>query len=102
MADDDPTRRAPGAWPRDRPIRWRGVATNLTWFAVSTASLVAQLASAIWLLVLDLPVRPLLAIAWGFGTVATAWAWVVGRWWVVVPPIVTIVGLGVIASLAGR
>ena len=34
-------------------------------------------------------VGPVLALVWGGATLATAWAWVTWRRWVVVPPVVT-------------
>jgi len=59
---EDPTRRrSPGSWPRDRPIRWRGVAGGL------------------------------------LTTLYTAWSWVLGRWRVVLGPIVF--GLALVALL---
>jgi len=99
---DDPTRRPPGAWPRDRPIRWRGVAGNLSWFLVATACLVVQLGLAIPVLANgDAPWGPLLALVWGGATLATAWAWITWRRWVVVPPVVTALAIWLAGSLGG-
>ncbi len=102
MPGSDPTRRDPGAWPRARPIRWRGVARNLTWFVAATGCLLLQLGLVAFVLALgSTPWGPVLALVWGAATVATAWAWVVGRRWTVVPPLVTIAACLVVAAIAG-
>jgi hypothetical protein len=49
----DPTRRSPGSWPRDRPIRWRGVAGNLAQFVVGSAAALVQLGLVIPVLVVS-------------------------------------------------
>jgi hypothetical protein len=96
---DDPTRRrSPGTWPRDRPVRWSGLAGNLTWFLVATAALVVQGLLAIPLVVVTGPAagealggfgRIGLALVWGGLTLFAAWSWVLGRWRVVIAPIAT-------------
>jgi hypothetical protein len=105
---DDPTRRPPGAWPRDRPIRWRGVATSLTWFVVATVALLVQLVLVVPLLIVAAsPVgdalggfaRIGLALVWGALTLFAAWSWLLGRWRVVLAPIGTIAVL-LIAGVA--
>ncbi|MGK2849866.1 MAG: hypothetical protein ACSLFN_02995 [Candidatus Limnocylindrales bacterium] len=106
----DPNRRSPGSWPRDRPIRWRGVAGNLTWFVFGTAAGVAQLALVVPLLIVaGSPAgeaiggvgRICLTLAWGGLTLWAAWSWVFGRWRVVAAPLVTAALLWVVATLAG-
>jgi hypothetical protein len=99
---DDPTRRAKGVWPGDRPIRWRGVAGNMTWFVVGTAAGAFQLA-------LGLPVLAVgrgwlgigLALVWGVLTLFAAWAWVKGQWRVVIAPILTALALFGVVLIGG-
>jgi hypothetical protein len=100
---EDPTRRrSSGSWPRDRPIRWGGVAGGLLWFVASWAALLGQLALAIPTLMLggDLgwPLGIVLALVWGGLTLATAWSWVLGRWRVVLGPLVTAIVLLVVSA----
>lgn len=106
----DPNRRNPGSWPGDRPIRWRGVAGSLTWFVLGSAAAVVQVVSAVpLLLVAGSPAgeslgaigRVALALAWGTLTLWAAWSWVLGRWRVVVAPVVTGALLWVVTTVAG-
>jgi len=94
----DPTERPAGSWPRDRPVRWRSVAGNLTWFVVGTGAALVQLGLAVPLLVVggsmdgdgsEVAVRIVLALIWGGLTLFAAWSWVLGRWRVVLAPVVT-------------
>lgn len=80
----DPTRRPPGSWPRDRPIRWRGVAGSLTWFVTSTVAGLIQLGLVIPVLaVASSPAEDALgdlarigvALVWGGVTLFAAWSW---------------------------
>jgi hypothetical protein len=96
---DDPTRRPPGAWPRDRPIRWRGVAGNLAWFAIATGAMVIQLVLVVPLLIVAASqvgdalggfARIGLALAWGALTLFGAWSWLLGRWRVILAPLGTV------------
>jgi hypothetical protein len=90
---DDPTRRrSAGSWPRDRPIRWGGVAGGLLWFVVSWAALIGMLALAV----------PMLSLARDLGllgVVIAAWSWVLGRWRVVLGPILFGLALVLVSSL---
>ena len=96
----DPVRRPDGAWPRDRPIRWRGVASNLAWFVGGTAAGLLQLALAIPILTVERGwVNTVLAVIWGGLTLFAAWSWVLGRWRVVLAPILTLAAL-VLAPVA--
>ena len=98
---DDPTRRRPGVWPRDRPIRWSGVANNLAWFVIGTAALVLQIALAIPILLIGQgTMGVVLAVAWGGLTLFAAWSWVLGRWRVVAAPPLTL-GLLFVTSVTG-
>jgi hypothetical protein len=94
----DPTQRPAGSWPRDRPVRWRSVAGNLTWFVVGTSAALIQLGLVVPLLAIggsladDWPeglVRIVLALTWGGLTLFAAWSWVLGRWRVVLAPVIT-------------
>lgn len=98
----DPTRRSPGSWPRDRPIRWRGVAGNLTQFVVGSVAALVQLALVIPVLAIGGSVvgdrlgglvRIGLALLWGGLTLFAAWSWIFGRWRVVLAPVVTVAAL---------
>lgn len=96
--DDPGRRRAPRSWPRDRPIRWGGVAGGLLWLVVSWAALIAQLALAVPMLGIarDLGILGVaIALGWAGATLFTAWSWVLGRWRVVLAPI--LFGLGLVA-----
>ena len=96
----DPVRRPDGAWPRDRPIRWRGVAGNLAWFIGGTAAGLLQLALAVPILTVERGwVNTVLAVIWGGLTLFAAWSWVLGRWRVVLAPILTLAAL-VLAPVA--
>ena len=96
---DPPRRRSRGSWPRDRPIRWSGVVRNLSWFVVASAALVIQIGLALPILLFDVLgrddgavglARIVLSLVWGGLTLFAAWSWVVGRWRVVLAPILTI------------
>ena len=98
----DPTRRSPASWPRDRPIRWRGVAGNLTQFVVGSAAGLVQLALVIPVLAIGGSavgdglggfVRIGLALLWAGLTLFAAWSWIFGRWRVVLAPVVTAAAL---------
>ena len=104
----DPTRRAPGSWPRDRPIRWRGVAGNLIQFVVGSAAALIQLALVVPVVVIGGSaagdglggfMRIALALLWGGLTLFAAWSWLLGRWRVVLAPVVTALAF-VLASAA--
>jgi hypothetical protein len=95
----DPTRRPPGAWPRDRPIDWPGVAGGVGWFIVDTAAFILQLLLAIPLLIvagssagdaLGGAARILLALAWGAASLFATWSWMHRRRRVVLAPLCTI------------
>lgn len=99
---EDPTRRrSPGSWPRDRPIRWRGVAGGLLWFVVGWGALTGQLVLAIPTLLFATDIGGLIGamvvMSWGLTTLYTAWSWVLGRWRVVLGPMVF--GLALVALL---
>jgi hypothetical protein len=90
----DPGRRPDGVWPRDRPIRWRGVAGNLAWFVRGTAAGLLQVALAVPILSIEPGwVNTVLALIWAGLTLFAAWSWVLGRWRIVLAPIVTLVAL---------
>jgi hypothetical protein len=104
----DPTRRSPGSWPRDRPIRWRGVAGTLTQFVIGSAAALFQLALVVPVLVIGGSavgdglggfVRVGVALLWGGMTLFAAWSWMFGRWRVVLAPVVTVAAL-LLASAA--
>ena len=98
---DDPTRRRPGAWPRDRPVRWSGVAGNLAWFVVGTAALVLQIALAVPVVVIGHgTIGTVLALVWGGLTLFAGWSWVLGRWRVVLAPPITLGVLLLASSVA--
>jgi hypothetical protein len=96
---DDPTQRPEGAWPGDRPIRWRAVAGNLSRFLTTSVAGVIQLALAVPLLIVAnaIPadgvgglVRVVLVLAWAGLTLFAAWSWLVARWRVVFAPLATV------------
>jgi len=90
----DPGRRPDGVWPRDRPVRWGGVASNLAWFVGRTAAVLLQLALAIPILTVSRgPLDTVLALIWGGLTLFAAWSWVFGRWRIVLAPILTVAAL---------
>ena len=102
----DPTERTPGSWPRDRPIRWRGLASNMTWLVVASAAAILQFALVIP--VLGIAAEPsssgslvpvVVALAWGGLTLYAAWSWVLGRWRVVAIPVVMLAILWLAGSL---
>ena len=104
----DPTRRAPGSWPRDRPIRWRGVAGNLAQFVLGTIAALVQLGLVIPVLVVGGTgvgeglggfVRIGLVLVWGGLTLFAAWSWVRGRWRVVLAPVDMAAGLVIASSV---
>ena len=98
---DDPTRRPERTWPRDRAIRWGRVAGSLSWFVVATAAGLLQLGLALPVLVVGRGwPGTVLAIAWGAATVFAAWCWVMGRWWIVLAPPVTIAAILAVAEFA--
>jgi len=103
----DPTERSPGSWPRDRPIRWRGLASNMTWLVVASAAAVVQFALLVPVLGLAVAepstsaslVPVAVALAWGGLTLYAAWSWVMGRWRVVAIPVVMLGILWLAGSL---
>ncbi len=98
---EDPSRRPARAWPRDRPIRWGRVAGNLSWFVVSTVAALLQLALALPVLAVAQGWDgTVLALVWGAATLFAAWSWVMGRWQIVVAPLVTIVAILAVAQFA--
>jgi hypothetical protein len=100
--EDPGRRRSHGSWPRDRPIRWGGVAGGLGWLVVSWSALIGQLVLAVPMLVVasdgDGLAGLVLALAWAALTLFTAWSWVLGRWRVVAGPLVTMALLWLAAS----
>jgi hypothetical protein len=95
----DPGRRRDGVWPGDRPVRWGRVAGNLSWFAVGTVAGSLQLALAIPILALSRGwLSTALAVVWGVLTLFAAWSWVMGRWRIVIAPILTIAALAVVSA----
>jgi hypothetical protein len=95
----DPGRRPDGVWPGDRPVRWSRVAGNLGWFVVGTAAGLLQLALVIPILAASRGwLSTVLAIVWGAFTRFAAWSWVMGRWRIVLAPILTIVALAVVSA----
>jgi len=98
---EDPGRRPAGVWPRDRAVRWGGVAGNLAWFAGGTAAGLLQLALAVPILAVSRGwLSTVLAIVWGGLTLFAAWSWVLGRWRIVLAPILTIAALAMVSSSA--
>jgi len=98
---EDPGRRPARVWPRDRPIRWGRVAGNLSWFVVATAAGLLQLALALPVLAVARGwTGTALALVWGAATLFAAWSWVMGRWRIVVAPLVTIVAILAVAQFA--
>ena len=100
--EDPSRRRSPGSWPRDRPIRWGGVAGGLLWFVVSWLALIGQVVLAVPMLLVASARDDLaglgLAIAWAGLTLVTAWWWLRGRWQVVAGPLVTMGLVWLVAS----
>jgi hypothetical protein len=95
----DPTRRLPGSWPRDRPIRWRGVAGGLAWFAASSVAGLLQLGLVVPVLAVASSAageqfggvaRIGLAVVWGGLTLFAGWSWLMGRWRIVLAPVITV------------
>lgn len=107
----DPTRRSPGSWPRDRPIRWPAVAGNLARFLVTSAATLIQLGLVIPVLAVAASgagdafgglARVGLALAWGGLTLFAGWSWLLARWRGVLAPLGTIAGLALVVSLGSR
>lgn len=99
----DPGRRPDGVWPRDRPVRWSGVAGNLAWLVGGTAAGLLQLTLAIPILTVSRGwLNTVLALIWGGLTLFAAWSWVFGRWRIVLAPILTLAALAVGVILSGR
>jgi hypothetical protein len=105
---EDPSRRGPRSWPRDRPIRWGGVVGNLAWFAVGSAAAIVQFVLVVPVIVVgESPAGDGLggfdgtglALVWGAMTLFAAWSWVMGRWRVVLAPLVTVAALLVASSV---
>jgi hypothetical protein len=105
----DPTRRAPGSWPRDRPIRWPAVVGNLSRFVVGTAAALVQLGLVIPVLAVAGSeagdgfggvARIGLALVWGGLTLFAAWSWFTNRWRVVLAPCVTVAALWLVSTMA--
>ena len=95
----DPSERTPGSWPRDRPVRWRGVVGNLSWFVVATGAAIVQLGLAIPVLIVGSTsagdglggfASVGLALVWGGLTLFAAWSWVLGQWRIVLAPVLTV------------
>jgi hypothetical protein len=104
----DPTRRSPGSWPRDRPIRWVGVAGGLAWFVASTVAGLLQLGLVVPVLAVASSTageslgglaRIGLALAWGGLTLFAGWSWLFGRWRIVLAPMLTVAALLVITAM---
>ncbi len=91
---DDPTRRPRGVWPGDRPIRWSGVAGNMTWFVIGTAAGAFQLAMGLPVLAIGRGwLGTALALVWAALTLFAAWAWIRGQWRILIAPILTALAL---------
>jgi hypothetical protein len=106
----DPTRRPPGAWPRDRPIRWGAVTERLAWIVVGTAAAVVQLGLVIPVLAvagssagdgLGGVARIALALVWGGSTLFAGWSWLFNRWRVVLAPVATVAALVFVSTVFG-
>ncbi len=98
----DPGRRPPGVWPRDRPVRWAGVAGNMGWFVIGTVAAAFQIALAIPVLAVGhgwLGVA--LALIWGAATLFAAWAWLFGKWRILIAPILTLIAILVVRQVGG-
>jgi hypothetical protein len=99
---DDPTRRPRGVWPGDRPIRWSGVAGNMTWFVIGTAAGAFQLAMGLPVLAVGRGwLGTALALVWGVLTLFAAWAWIKGQWRIVIAPILTALALLAVVLIGG-
>jgi hypothetical protein len=96
--------REPGAWPRDRRVRWRALGSNLTTFAITTTAFVVQFALVVGVIALrsDLGggwLRPAIALAWGLGTLWCAWCWITWRPIAIVMPVATAALIWLASSL---
>lgn len=99
---DDPSRRPDDAWPGDRPIRWSRVAGSMSWFVIGTVAGAFQLALAIPVLAIGRGWSgTALAAVWGGLTLFAAWAWVMGRWRIVLAPILTALAIFVFVVIQG-
>jgi hypothetical protein len=106
----DPTRRPPGSWPRDRPIRWRGVFGNLSWLVVASAAAIVQLGLVVPVLVVGGSstgdglggfVGIGLTLLWAALTLFAAWSWMFRRWRVVIAPVVMVAALLIASAVFG-
>jgi hypothetical protein len=98
----DPGRRPPGTWPRDRPVRWTGVAGNMAWFVIGTVAGAFQIALALPVLAVGhgwLGIA--LALVWGALTLFAAWAWLFGKWRIVLAPILTALAIVAVRQVGG-
>jgi hypothetical protein len=104
----DPTRRAHGSWPRDRPVRWGRVAGNLSWFVIGSAAAILQLVLVVPILAFGGSAsgadgrgaaRVVLALVWAGLTLFAAWSWIFGRWRVVLAPVLTVLALYVASAI---
>jgi hypothetical protein len=104
----DPTRREPGSWPRDRPIRWRGVAGGLAWFLASSGAALLQLGLVVPVLAVASSTagdafagvaRIGLAVVWGGLTLFAGWSWLMGRWRIVLAPAGTVAILLLVSAM---
>jgi uncharacterized membrane protein YeaQ/YmgE (transglycosylase-associated protein family) len=83
-------------------VRWGGVANNLAWFVIGTVAGLLQLALAIPILAESRGwLSTVLALIWGALTLFAAWAWLFGRWRIVLAPVLTIAAL-LVAPLIDR
>ena len=97
----DPDHRPAGVWPRDRAVRWSGVAGDLAWFVGGTAAGLLQLALAIPILAVSRgSLNTVLALVWGGLTLFAAWSWIFARWRIVLAPILTIAALALVSVVA--
>ena len=79
-----------------------GRAGNMGWFVIGTVAAAFQIALAIPVLAVGhgwLGVA--MALVWGAATLFAAWAWLFGRWWILIAPIVTFAALIVASALGG-
>lgn len=103
--DDPNSRRSPGSWPRDRPIRWGGVVRNLATFLLTTVAVVAQLVLIVPLLALPsgdgLPgvLRIVASLVWAGATLWAGWSWLMGRARGILAPLGTAVVLWFVAAM---
>jgi len=79
-----------------------GVARNMGWWVIGTALGAFQLALAIPVLVVGHGwLGTILAVIWGVLTLFAAWAWIMGKWRIVIAPVLTAAAIFVAALIGG-